>query len=721
MAYYQSESIFKPKSEGGSSIFEYYVTVDILSQSIANNTTTFRVDLCMLTTTGSNQQWSTSAPYAPSSSLSIDGVAFDSDVNSESSKYSISDGKIKTYWRSQVPLVIASKTMTVAHNSDGEKTLSVAYNWIRGSGSTTAYYPKSFATPSAYTVVLPTISRVGMVESDSAVLISSENGSFPYAVRVYVNGWYYRLKYTVEGGESGYVWGYNSSGVATNPVSKSVGVTNLTLGFGDLLDKITSATVKNVIFTLETYSDSSGSVLVGSSTRTVMVSIDSTVFRPTLSLGSIIPNTTPIQNKLIAGKSSAKMPFTATKPRGASSVTSIFNASVGGLVASSIQGLSGVVVSQDLPASASDYNYSIRGRAVDGRNVSSLGEVVSGVVSVYGYTAPSIEGSAIRVQSNGSTVEDGAGEWVYVRFKITALSSVGGSNSIVANTVSCKFSSQNYNEQPLALSLVDGEYRAWIDLSADDVGIVAVSGADTVLNASSDVVSVTYRVPMAMYPLDLYDDGTAQNMGVGLAGAMAEANKVKSAKPIYADFIGDLTGTATNSESALVSDKLGSSSKGGVNQPIYLNGGLPQVGNEYVPKGGGSFTGNVDSSGSIIGARDILWEGTMQGGNNIDLDVSGYSQIRVWFHMYALTFPVDVDLMKVPNNDVSTTYPDWYAGSGMGAYYTNRAETYYGVVLVNPAKSIVRIHYVAFYYGTSYNARNNNSNYYAYRVEGLRK
>ena len=142
---------------------------------------------------------------------------------------------------------------------------------------------------------------------------------------------------------------------------------------------------------------------------------------------------------------------------------------------------------------------------------------------------------------------------------------------------------------------------------------------------------------------------------------------------------------------------------------------------DYLPKTGGDLTGDVTSTGSIVGAPDVLWEGTMQGGNDITLDVSAYKQIRVWFHTYAITFPVDVDLTIVPNNDVSTAYPDWYASSGMGAYYTNRAETYYGVVLVNPAKTTVRIHYIAFYYGTSYNARNNNANYFAYRVEGLRR
>lgn len=39
--------------------------------------------------------------------------------------------------------------------------------------------------------------------------------------------------------------------------------------------------------------------------------------------------------------------------------------------------------------------------------------------------------------------------------------------------------------------------------------------------------------------------------------------------------------------------KLGSATKGGANQPIYLNGGTPTNCNSFVPTGGGTFTGNI--------------------------------------------------------------------------------------------------------------------------------
>lgn len=255
--------------------------------------------------------------------------------------------------------------------------------------------------------------------------------------------------------------------------------------------------------------------------------------------------------------------------------------------------------------------------------------------------------------------------------------------------------------------------------TATAVGTSASGGSSSTWSKSDHVHNITGSTIESALGYTPYDsanpDGYTSNSGT-VTGVTAGAGL----NTIGTDSLTDGGTISTSGTMYLTRTGVAAGTYQGITVDKY--GRVTAASNQnYLPKTGGDLTGDVTSTGSIVGAPDVLWEGTMQGGNDITLDVSAYKQIRVWFHTYAITFPVDVDLTLVPNNDVSTAYPDWYASSGMGAYYTNRAETYYGVVLVNPAKTTVRIHYIAFYYGTSYNARNNNANYFAYRVEGLRR
>ena len=71
-----SDAIYKPKSEGGSSIFKYELKVDVLSQSIANNTSSVQLTLYLTTTTGTNEQWDTVESKAPTSSITVDGTVY---------------------------------------------------------------------------------------------------------------------------------------------------------------------------------------------------------------------------------------------------------------------------------------------------------------------------------------------------------------------------------------------------------------------------------------------------------------------------------------------------------------------------------------------------------------------------------------------------------------------------------------------------------------------
>ena len=415
MTNYPETPISRPKSEGGSSIFQYYLAVEVLGQSSLNNTSTVKLSLCMYCSSGTNKQWSTVESKAPTSSITVDGTVYSSDVNAGSSSgtYYIVNGKIRLYYRSPDPLVIATKTLTVTHDSQGAKTLSVSFNWIRGSGETVAYYPSSFSSTtynsnSPFSVVLPTISRIGVVECNSAVLLDSTTSNFNYTFRAYVSGWYYRLRYALDG-RSGYVWGYSGS-VATSPVSKSAGTVALTISYSDLLDKIRSGVSKNLTITVDTFSDSAGSSLVGSYTKTVVVSVDTTVFRPSITAPTIGVNSSPISGKLIAGKSTANVSFTATPSTGtlasALSTTLILtNGTFSGTSPASgtkvVSGSGSTVATNVLPSSSANYILGVTGSTTDSRGVSN-GNRVSGSNSVYGYAPPSIEADVIRVSQSGN-------------------------------------------------------------------------------------------------------------------------------------------------------------------------------------------------------------------------------------------------------------------------------------------------------------------------------
>jgi hypothetical protein len=99
--------------------------------------------------------------------------------------------------------------------------------------------------------------------------------------------------------------------------------------------------------------------LIGTTTKTVQVSVDGTVFKPTLALGSIVPNSTPIANYLVAGYSSAKTDYTVTLPYGATGATVYFSIDAGSMQTASVVGLSGTGITNILPASQTDYTFNI--------------------------------------------------------------------------------------------------------------------------------------------------------------------------------------------------------------------------------------------------------------------------------------------------------------------------------------------------------------------------
>ena len=736
-----NSSVYK-KGKSNSAYYYYCNLIFLLGQSIpANRSRIVFQQIMFRNVSGNTLMWnSVSGPKAI--------LYLRNHVNS-SSEYSYNvgsaiprfplEGKV-----AKDPQVTHSWETNVNHNDNGTLVLDVYSKWDadESATSTNKYYPVDFNLP-VDQVTLPTIPRASELSALTNLTIANKTGYIGGTITAKAD-FYHILKYKLAS-EANYTEAFRGQ-LATGTHSFS----SSWIPYTSILAKMPNDKTATLNVLLETYSDNGYTSLTGSAIQngTVAIDVSQAIFKPTIVLSNQRINTSVLGLILADGNTKMQAHYQTTKDSTAGSVTTYFAIEGNGAISTACTtATSGDIITDYLPAKSQNYTFRIRANAVDSRGIDS-GYVYGETVTVLGYNKPSITPLYYRVAANQSSVKDMAGDWAYINilYSLGDNSSYDGANYISANdprhikTYSIYEADPVTGNRTLVTSGTLNFGENWIQLAKDRDLDFSIRIYDQVSYAE-----VNLNVAKAIITFEVVDeDRTGQNIGMAFFGS-AEANKVKFGKPVHvksgnvylpvyaSEFHGDLVGNAdtatladeatnaTNAANADTAAKLGSSSKGGSNTPIYLNNGSPEVGNEYVPKTGGAYSGNVTSTGSIVGARDILWEGTTQGGNNINLDVSAYKQIRVWFHMYAITFPVDVDLDKVPLNDVSTSYPDWYSSSNSGSYYANRAETYYGVVLVNPAKTIVRIHYIAFYYGTSYNARNNNASYFAYRIEGLRR
>lgn len=97
--------------------------------------------------------------------------------------------------------------------------------------------------------------------------------------------------------------------------------------------------------------------------------------------------------------------------------------------------------------------------------------------------------------------------------------------------------------------------------------------------------------------------------------------------------------------------------------------------------------------------------------------------LRVWVNSYAICFPVYIDLTNIPKMTRSdTTGNKMYRGSNSASIYTTKGamETHFSVIEVDESKTIISIVTTAYYKGTTFYNRNNNVNYFIYRIEGIK-
>ena len=449
------------------------------STSVANNTSN-------ITLTGvikSTNSYYSYYGYTNTGKLSVDGSAV---------KTSTSTAEVNT---SGVTLV--TYTGDVAHSADGSKTVTVKFDF----STTYGYLSDTSITVNWELSTIPRASTI--TASDKTISGTTTANALSYTITS-ATSFYHTLTYKI-GNTTTTIFG------TSNPQQVSSTYTG-TIPATTILDLIPASKTATVTFTLKTFSDSACKNQIGA-TQTGTCTVTITIV-PTVTLSSITINSTPISGYYVAGKTVAKLTYSKTTPRGASSVTVYFSANKGVTFASSSATSGTTVLTNTLPASTSNYTFTVSVYAIDSRGNQSTTKTLTSS-TVYAYAQPKITGKFIRVADATSTTEDSAGGYVYGTYSGTVGASVNGQNTITST--SCLMNGTGS-------SLASGFHEV----------LAQSSGATFVVTVTDKVgtsVSQTFTVSTAVFPLDLYDDGQG-TVGVGM-GTTAVGGEVKSSMPLH--------------------------------------------------------------------------------------------------------------------------------------------------------------------------------------------
>ena len=382
----------------------------------------------------------------------------------------------------------SSTTQTITHDNDGTKKIAVSASVNMDN------------TPYVYTMspsgelTLTTIPRASDV-SVSNYSIANTTGSLSATITSKAN-FYHKWRWKLGSGS----WSSWANKGLISTTSSTVTVANTTL-----LAQLPTATSGSFNIEVATYSDSGYSSHVGTKSATCTVSVNTSNIKPSVSLGNIGLNSSPISGYAVAGYSKVQSAWTTTNSSGATSVTTYFTVSTGSLATTSSSSTSGTVVSNVIPSNSSNYTLTIYAYAKDSRG--AVGSTVNQSITVYGYQPPTANLSAYRTSSSSSTSEDGAGTYAYVTFSGAVRSSVNSQNSI--QSTSCTYSGS------ISGTATNGGHYALADTQTVTFTLTVTD------KVTSSTASVT--IATASYPLDLYDDGSG-NVGGGI-GAVARSGE----------------------------------------------------------------------------------------------------------------------------------------------------------------------------------------------------
>lgn len=379
--------------------------------------------------------------------------------------------------------IITNQELTVAHDSDGAKTISFSFSTTDSTGQ--SYTPGTASASGKLTLsVIPRASDISLSVSSFTVTSSSGN-AFQFTITPKTDSFYNRMRYTL--GSASWSGTYDT-GTKTGNFNNA-----------ELLNALPTATSGTLTVYCDTYSDKGYSNLVGTTSKSIPISIDTNYIKPTISLGDLTINTSYISDYAVAWYSKVQSDWSASVGYGATSKTTYFSSNYGTLDTKSSTANSGTVISAWTPQSSTDYTFTISAYVKDSRG--AISATVSKSIKVWGYQAPTATIRAYRVADRTSTTEDGSGQYVYVTFSGAVRSSINGQNSIQSATCTAT----GY----VTGNVTNGQHFA---LPETQSATFTVTVKDKMATTKASVLVGTVR-----YALDLLDDGNG-NVGVGLGG-----------------------------------------------------------------------------------------------------------------------------------------------------------------------------------------------------------
>lgn len=322
-----------------------------------------------------------------------DGTGYSQNESSNEAYYILQGTKVwhPYYYSSTGWYKLGSKTITVDHNSDGSKTVTLSASWDCGFDS--SYTPRTLSVSGS--VTLPTIPRAATLSYGAMTMGTAAT----IKITPPVSGATSTITYKFGSASGTIVTKTSAASVSwTPPTSLAAQIPNSASGTGTL--------------TVETYS---GSTKLGSRAYTVTISVPSTM-TPTLTVAISDPTgRADTYGGYIQSKSRLKVELTAAGVQG--STIKSYAIKVGDILSAT----SDTATSGYLPASGS---LTVTASATDSRGRT---KTVTKTVTVTPYVSPTISALAVvRCKANGT--EDPTGAYAKATFS-GAITALGGKNT----------------------------------------------------------------------------------------------------------------------------------------------------------------------------------------------------------------------------------------------------------------------------------------------------
>lgn len=404
-----------------------------------------------------------------------DGTGYSQNESSNEAYYILQGTKVwhPYYYSSTGWYKLGSKTITVDHNSDGSKTVTLSASWDCGFDS--AYTPRTLSVSGS--VTLPTIPRAATLSYGSMTMGTAAT----IKITPPVSGATSTITYKFGSASGTIVTKTSAASVSwTPPTSLAAQIPNSASGTGTL--------------TVETYS---GSTKLGSRAYTVTISVPSTM-TPALTVALSDPTgRADTYGGYIQSKSRLKVELTAAGVQG--STIKSYAIKVGDILSAT----SDTATSGYLPASGS---LTVTASATDSRGRT---KTVTKTVTVTPYVSPTISAlKVVRCKANGT--EDPTRAYAKATFS-GAITALGSKNTAAYRVEKRETGTETWSTVATAAA---GQY------SPTDVSVVFAAAANkkydvrmVAVDAFESLASSTRFLPAAYTSMHIAD--SIGSVGIG--------------------------------------------------------------------------------------------------------------------------------------------------------------------------------------------------------------